>query len=86
MESKEVKKLDAQDIELILKLKNANKDLMTELGQIKLAEINLEKRIKSANEYITQLSTKEVEISKGLEEKYGKGSIDLESGTFHPLK
>jgi len=86
METTEVKKLDTQDIELILKLKNANKDLMTELGQIKLAEINLEKRIKSANEYLTQLSSKEAEISKGLEEKYGKGSIDIESGTFHPLK
>lgn len=86
MESKEVRKLDTQDVELILKLKNANKDLMTELGQIKLAEINLEKRIKSANEYLVQLSTKEAEISKGLEDKYGKGSIDIESGTFHPLK
>ena len=86
MESKEVRKLDTQDVELILKLKNANKDLMTELGQIKLAEINLEKRIKSANEYLAQLSTKEAEISKGLEDKYGKGSIDIESGTFHPLK
>lgn len=85
MDSKQSIKLDNLDLNLLVNLKNANTDLMKELGQIKLLEINLEKRIASAKEYQEKLSLKEIEISKALEDKYGKGTVDLDTGTFTPI-
>lgn len=86
MDNPQPQKLDPSDLNLLIKLKEANKDLMMELGQIKLLEINLEKRIANAKDYQEKLGEKEVEISKSLEEKYGKGTVDLDTGTFIPIK
>jgi hypothetical protein len=86
MQQKEIKQLDQGDLNVLKQIKNANKELLQELGQIKLLELNLESRINSAKEYQTQLIGKERQISKQLQDKYGQGSIDLNSGTFLPAK
>jgi hypothetical protein len=86
MQQKEIKQLDQGDLNVLKQIKNANNELLQELGQIKLLELNLESRINSAKEYQTQLIDKERQISKQLQDKYGQGSIDLNSGTFLPAK
>jgi len=86
MQQKEIKQLDQGDLNVLKQIKNANNELLQELGQIKLLELNLESRINSAKEYQTQLIGKERQISKQLQDKYGQGSIDLNSGTFLPAK
>ena len=86
MQQKEIKQLDQGELNVLKQIKNANKELLQELGQIKLLELNLESRINSAKEYQTQLIGKERQISKQLQDKYGQGSIDLNSGTFLPAK
>jgi len=86
MNTDNFKQLDSTDLNLLKSLKNANADLLKELGQIKLLELNVEKRILNAKNYIEKLSEKETEISKELEDKYGKGTVDLDSGTFIPVE
>ena len=86
MQQKEIKQLDQGELNVLKQIKNANKELLQELGQIKLLELNLESRINSAKEYQAQLIDKERQISKQLQEQYGQGSIDLNSGTFIPAK
>ena len=80
----EQKKLNESEVELLSKLKKANNDLISELGQVKLIELNLEKRIANAKEYQEKLISREKEISKSLQDKYGIGSVDLNTGTFIP--
>ena len=57
-------------------------NLVTELGQISLAEINLEKRRENAEEFLAALQANETELLKTLQEKYGLANIDLETGAI----
>ena len=72
---------------------NKIKDLRTELNQItfQLGQININKiRIENTEILIKKdlinLEEKESKIAKKLSDKYGKGSIDIETGTFIPAK
>ena len=72
---------------------NEIRDLRTELNQItfQLGQININKiRIENTETLIkkdlTNLEEKESKIAKKLSNKYGKGSIDIETGTFIPAK
>ena len=63
-----------------------------ELVQIKLALSNAKRQLESLEleeqalaDRITDVNIKERQIAKQLEEKYGKGEIDLESGVFTPI-
>ena len=67
------------------------RDLRTELNQItfQLGQININKiRIENTENLIKKdlinLEEKESKIVKKLSDKYGKGSIDIETGTFIP--
>ena len=70
---------------------NEIRDLRTELNQItfQLGQININKiRIENTEILIKKdlinLEEKESKIAKKLSDKYGKGSIDIETGTFIP--
>jgi len=72
---------------------NEIKNLRTELNQItfQLGQININKiRIENTEILIKKdlinLEEKESKIAKKLSDKYGKGSIDIETGTFIPAK
>lgn len=80
-----MKQLDKQDLERLLSLQKANKDLIEEFGKIGILETNLETRREAAVDFLTQLKEQEKLISKNLEEKYGKGTVDLDKGIFIPL-
>ena len=63
-----------------------------ELVQIKLALSNAKRQFESLEleeqvlaDRIADVNAKERQIAKQLEEKYGKGEIDLESGVFTPI-
>ena len=72
---------------------NEIKNLRTELNQItfQLGQININKiRIENTEILIKKdlinLEEKESKIAKKLSDKYGKGSIDIETGTFIPAQ
>jgi hypothetical protein len=63
-----------------------------ELVQLHLAMENAKKQIEAlqaeerlVQERILEINQSEKELAKQLEEKYGKGEIDLESGVFTPV-
>ena len=63
-----------------------------ELVQLHLAMENTKKQIealqaeeKLVQERILEINQSEKELAKQLEERYGKGEIDLESGVFTPV-
>lgn len=81
-ESKKSVKLTEEEIkQLETTTVNRNKLLM-ELGQIKLAEITLEKRLENAENFLSELEQQESSVAKLLEDKYGNGSIDIKTGEF----
>lgn len=80
------KKLTKEELETLGSLKKASEDLIQELGKIQVTRLTLDERYEKAIEFKKTLKIKEQEAVKYLEEKYGNGSIDLENGTFTPVK
>mgnify|MGYP000663421472 CR=1 FL=1 len=78
------KKLTEQEIKQISDLQQQNNSLVNELGQISLLEINLTARKKAAEDFLVKLREAEADLAKALEDKYGAGSINLETGEFQP--
>jgi predicted FMN-binding regulatory protein PaiB len=70
---------------------NQLKDLRTKLnqvtvkfGQVKISQIKLKETEESLKKQLADLEKQEVDIAKSLSNKYGKGSINIETGTFTP--
>ena len=81
--------------EEIVEIKQVQANYQTiglELVQIKLALSNAKRQLESLEleeqalaERIVDVNAKERQIARQLEDKYGKGEIDLESGVFTPI-
>ena len=81
-ESKKSVKLTEEEIKQLETTQVSRNKLLTELGQIKLAEITLEKRLEYAENFLSELEQQESSFAKLLEDKYGNGSIDIKTGEF----
>ena len=58
--------------------------LTFQLGRISVEKIKLEEAENNLKNQLKDLEKKEVSIAKKLSSKYGKGSIDIETGSFIP--
>ena len=81
----ENQKLLQEELQLIDDIQKRMQAVKTELGQLALAKIDLKNRKVNVENYLTETQEMETKLVKDLEEKYGKGTIDLESGTFIPV-
>ena len=75
-------KLSEEEIQTLSQLQSNQQNLIKSFGEIEfkiqLAEIKKDSLV----EALTSLRNKEEEIGKTLQDKYGNGTIDLESGLF----
>ena len=85
-------KFSEEEIAEIKQVQANYQKLGLDLVQIKLAILNAKNQVdtyeseeKMLTERILDLNEAERTIAKNLEEKYGKGEIDLESGVFTPI-
>ena len=85
-------KFSNEEIQEIRQIQSNYQTIGLELVQLKLAITNTQKQLEALqleesmlSERISDVNTKEKQIAKDLEDKYGKGEIDLESGVFSPL-
>ena len=51
-----------------------------------LTKIRLEEQEAALKAYVKNLEEEEAKIAKDLSDKYGKGSIDIETGEFTPIE
>jgi hypothetical protein len=82
----ENKKLKQEEISKIQEIQNRLQSVKTELGQIALTEIELKNNRKNVEDYLVETRRMETELVRELEEKYGRGHIDLQKGEFSPAK
>lgn len=78
-------KLQQEEIAQLKAIQESTKKIVNEFGQISISEETLKKRKASALGYFEQLKVAEQDLAKKLEDKYGKGSVDIDSGEFIPL-
>jgi len=78
------KKLTKTEIGKIEEIQGRMQVVKTELGQLGLAEIDLKKRKSNVENYLVETTQLENDLVTSLEDKYGKGSIDVAAGEFIP--
>ena len=75
-----VKKLTEQELAEIKTIRENTYSAAIELGQIELTRLELNKKRAAVEAFLLTVSEKEITLAKQLEETYGKGSINLETG------
>jgi septal ring factor EnvC (AmiA/AmiB activator) len=76
----EVKKLTTEELEAVKSIKNEYTNLALSLGELELQAANIAKEKQRLLTTQSELTEKEIELSKTLTEKYGNGTIDIETG------
>lgn len=91
MQETNAKSFDQTDIESVKELQGKYATTTAQIGQIEVELHLLEKRLRQIQEMRSnlfstyeELQTKEQDLVKSLNEKYGDGVLDLDSGTFIP--
>jgi hypothetical protein len=80
----ENQKLTEEELQKIGELQQKNNAVVAELGQIELIKMNVHARREAAEKYLAELREEEDTLGKELSDKYGSGSINLETGEFVP--
>ena len=78
----EKKVLTQDEITKLKDLKQKFGQLTEIAGEIEIQIMNLELKKDSIKLSLQQLQQQEIDLAKELEEKYGEGTISLESGEF----
>ena len=74
--------LNEEEIKQLSSLQEKQSDFVIQLGQVEY-QINILKRQKnSIKQQIETFEESQVQLDKQLENKYGQGSVNLESGEF----
>jgi len=71
-----------EEIDNLNTLQQAQQNIVTQFGQLEVQLQTLELQKDILVENLKQLKDQETTIGKQLNEKYGDGTINLESGTF----
>ena len=87
----ESQKFTEAELKEITELRNANAQKINEFGQIELEILLTNQRLdvlvdtkQNLEKQYVELQTKEKALVAKLNEKYGTGTVDLESGEFVP--
>ena len=80
------KNFTPEEIEEVTKLQEQFNKITFQFGQLKIGKISLEKQELYIKKLYSSLEIKEKELAKKLTDKYGKGSLDIETGKFIPTE
>ena len=87
----EAKKFTEEELKEVQGLRDRMSKLVANFGELKLEQIlhtqkaeRLETLEENFNTEYSNIQKKELELVKQFNDKYGRGTLDLESGTFSP--
>jgi len=81
----ETNKLAQQQLQQLKSIQQKNQAVVQELGEIEIAKLQLQKRKQTAQQYFEDLLQEQQTIAQELEDIFGKGSVNIETGEFTPL-
>ena len=79
-------KLEENELLQLNNIKNARSSIINEFGKISIIELQLSQRKMNAETNFAKIEDAQADLAKNLEDKYGKGTIDIDSGVFIPSK
>tara|TARA_Y100000589_G_C26870273_1_gene513671 strand:+ start:157 stop:450 length:294 start_codon:yes stop_codon:yes gene_type:complete len=77
---------DTKELNQLRELRDKINQLTAEFGQLSINKIKLKELEITLKTRLSTLEKEESKLAKTLSDKYGKGSIDLDSGTFTPIE
>ena len=76
----ENKVLSQEELQTLKTIQEETQSLITELGEIELIRLQLEQRKQRAEDFLQELEIKEKNFTGSIIEKYGKVSINPQTG------
>ena len=82
----EVKKFTQEELDSLKNFQIRLEQVVSQLGRVHLSKIKLDEQEDLLKAEIKNIEKEEQELAKTLSDKYGKGSLDIETGTFTPIE
>jgi stress response protein YsnF len=76
--------LTQEEIQKLTELKSQFNELVSVVGNVEIQLMDLQLKKEQLKSSLQSLQQQEIAIAKELEDKYGQGSISLETGEFLP--
>ena len=86
MAVKQAQKFTEEELTTLKTIQSKSQEATLKCGQLYLSKLRLEAQEKFLQNQIQELEQQEATIAKQLSDKYGKGTIDIESGEFTPTE
>ena len=72
--------LTQEELQTLKTIQSQTQNLILELGEIEMIKIQIESRYNNAKSFLSDLSNQESEFTQSVFEKYGKASVNPETG------
>ena len=82
----EAKKFSPEEIESLRSIQTRMDQIISQLGRVHLSRIRVNEQEELVKNEISKIEKEEQDLAKTLSDKYGRGSVDIETGTFTPTK
>ena len=82
----EPQKFTQEELDNLKSFQTRLEQVLSQLGRVHLSKIKLNEQEDLIKEEIKKIETEEQELAKSLSDKYGRGSLDIETGTFTPTE
>ena len=79
-------KFTEEELKSLQELQGTYNQITLAFGQLSLSRIGLDAQEESLKNTLNDTKSKENDLAKSLTEKYGKGSLNIETGEFTPIK
>ena len=79
-------KFTEEELKSLQELQGTYNQITVAFGQLSLSRIGLDAQEESLKTALADTRTKENELAKTLTDKYGKGSLNIETGEFTPVE
>tara|TARA_Y100001963_G_C6775775_1_gene447245 strand:+ start:868 stop:1128 length:261 start_codon:yes stop_codon:yes gene_type:complete len=86
MAVKKSQKFTEEELKNLKALQSEMDSITISFGQVAIQREMLEAQEKLLKGNFVKLKTQEAELAKSLSDKYGKGTLDIESGEFTPVE
>ncbi len=80
----EIKTFTSEELESLKNFQSRMEQVISQLGRVYLSKIKLDEQENQLKDEIKKIENEEQELAKVLSNKYGRGSLDIETGTFTP--
>ena len=82
----EVQKFTPEELTSLKEFQIKMDGLVIQLGRISISRIKLNEQETQIKDHLKTTEEEEQKLASNLSDKYGRGSLDIETGTFTPTK